>query len=52
MGDKTDDKNESSHEMKDNDDDPSHMGDDNHQHDEHDDKDAGSAGKLGTTGSK
>ena len=39
MGDKTDDKNESSHEMKDNDDDPSHMGDDNHQHDEHDDKD-------------
>jgi hypothetical protein len=37
MGDKTDDKNESSHEMKDNEDDPSHMGDDNHKHDEHDD---------------
>jgi len=39
MGDKTDDKNESSHEMKDDDDDPSHMGDDTHQHDEHDDND-------------
>jgi hypothetical protein len=39
MGDKTDDKNESSHEMKDNDDNPSHVGDDNHQRDEHDDND-------------
>ena len=39
MGDKTDDKNESSHPMTDNEDDPSHMGDDNDQHDEHDDND-------------
>jgi hypothetical protein len=39
MGDMTDDKNESSHEMKDNEDDPPHMGDENHQHDEHDDND-------------
>jgi hypothetical protein len=39
MGDKTDDKSESSHEMKDNEDDPSHVGDDNHQLDEHDDND-------------
>ena len=37
MNDKTDDKNESSHPMTDDEDDPSHMGDDNHQHDEHDD---------------
>ena len=39
MGDKTDDKNESSHPMTDNEDDPSHMGDDNDQHDEHDNND-------------
>jgi hypothetical protein len=39
MGDKTDSKNESPHPMTDNEDDPSHMGDDNHQHDEHDDND-------------
>lgn len=38
MGDKQDDKNESSH-TKEHDDDPSHMGDDNDQHDEHDDND-------------
>jgi hypothetical protein len=39
MGDKTDDKQESSSKMTDDEGDPSQMGDDKHQHNEHEDND-------------